>query len=99
VNFQRMNPLTSEVASEAKAMTVSDVNAIAERASSAFSGWAELGPNARRGFLSKAASALEAKADDFVDAMMSEIGATEGWARFNLMLSSLPISLVVWRWR
>jgi acyl-CoA reductase-like NAD-dependent aldehyde dehydrogenase len=36
----------------------------------------------------KAAAALEARADKFVDAMMGEIGATEGWARFNLMLAA-----------
>jgi acyl-CoA reductase-like NAD-dependent aldehyde dehydrogenase len=30
---------------------------------------------------------MSARAEDFVDAMMSEIGATEGWARFNLMLA------------
>ncbi|HWW27606.1 MAG TPA: aldehyde dehydrogenase, partial [Caulobacter sp.] len=46
------------------------------------------GPNARRALLSKAAVALEARADDFVAAMMGEIGATEGWARFNLMLAA-----------
>jgi acyl-CoA reductase-like NAD-dependent aldehyde dehydrogenase len=38
--------------------------------------------------LIKAAAALEAKADAFVEAMMGEIGATEGWARFNLMLAA-----------
>ena len=36
----------------------------------------------------KAASALEAKADAFVDAMMGEIGATKGWALFNLGLAA-----------
>jgi acyl-CoA reductase-like NAD-dependent aldehyde dehydrogenase len=35
----------------------------------------------------RAAAAMEARAGDFVDAMMSEIGSTEGWARFNLMLA------------
>ncbi|HKR88733.1 MAG TPA: aldehyde dehydrogenase, partial [Phenylobacterium sp.] len=47
-----------------------------------------LGPNARRAKLAEAAAALEARADAFVEAMMSEIGATEGWARFNLMLAA-----------
>ena len=36
----------------------------------------------------KAAAALEARADDFVAAMMTETGSTEGWARFNLMLAA-----------
>jgi acyl-CoA reductase-like NAD-dependent aldehyde dehydrogenase len=37
--------------------------------------------------LNKAAVALDGKANELVAAMMSEIGATEGWARFNLMLA------------
>ena len=36
-----------------------------------------MGPNARRAVLIKAASALEAKADAFVEAMMGEIGGTD----------------------
>ena len=46
-----------------------------------------MGPNARRAVLTKAADALAAKADDFVDAMMGEIGSTKGWAMFNLNLA------------
>ena len=53
----------------------------------AFPAWSALGPNARRALLNKAADALAAKEDAFVEAMMTEIGATEGWARFNLMLA------------
>lgn len=36
----------------------------------------------------KAATALETKKEDFVDAMMGEIGATAGWAMFNLTLAA-----------
>ncbi|PQA88743.1 aldehyde dehydrogenase [Hyphococcus luteus] len=88
MEFERKNPLTGETASKAIAMKSGDIPAIAERASAAFSVWSALGPNARRAVLMKAADALEAKADDFVQAMMGEIGATEGWARFNLMLAA-----------
>ena len=35
-----------------------------------------------------AATALEARKDDFVRAMMAEVGATAGWAMFNLMLAA-----------
>ncbi|MGB6307596.1 MAG: aldehyde dehydrogenase, partial [Steroidobacteraceae bacterium] len=38
-----------------------------------------------------AAAALEARTGDFVEAMMGEIGATEGWARFNIMLAASMI--------
>ncbi|MFC2954201.1 aldehyde dehydrogenase [Marinicaulis aureus] len=88
MEFQRKNPLTGETASTAAAMKAGDIPAVAERAAAAFPDWAAMGPNARRAVLMKAAAALEAKADDFVQAMMGEIGATEGWARFNLMLAA-----------
>ncbi|QIK77796.1 aldehyde dehydrogenase [Sphingomonas piscis] len=86
--FTRNNPVTGAEATTAKAFTVADANAAAEAAARAFPAWSALGPNARRAMLNKAAAALEAKADQFVDAMMGEIGATEGWARFNLMLAA-----------
>lgn len=85
--FTRLNPVTGAVATTAKAATAEDANAAAEAAAAAFPVWSALGPNARRALLGKAADALAAKADQFVDAMMGEIGATEGWARFNLMLA------------
>ena len=85
--FDRLDPMTGFVASTTWAMTVGDANAAADAAHSAQSKWAALGPNARRALLSKAADALASKADDFVAAMQAEIGATEGWARFNLTLA------------
>ena len=86
--FDRVNPVTGDVATTAPAATIADANAAAEAAAAAFPGWAALGPNARRAALNKAADALAARADAFVAAMMGEIGATEGWARFNLMLAT-----------
>ena len=85
--FERMNPVTGEVASSAPAMKAAGIAAIAERAAAAFPAWAATGPNARRAILTKAADALAAKADAFVEAMMGEIGATKGWALFNLGLA------------
>jgi acyl-CoA reductase-like NAD-dependent aldehyde dehydrogenase len=86
--FSRLNPLTGEVASTAPAMKAGDIPAIAARAAAAFPLWAAQGPNARRAVLMKAADALQSKADAFVEAMMSEIGATKGWALFNLGLAA-----------
>ena len=86
--FSRNNPLTGEVASEAEAMQPGDMEGIARRAAEAFQQWSAQGPNARRAVLMKAASALEARKDAFVDAMMNEIGATAGWAMFNLGLAA-----------
>lgn len=86
--FERINPVTGEVASTARAMQVADVKEIAKKAAAAFPAWAAQGPNARRAVLMKAAAALEARKDEFVAAMMAEIGATAGWAMFNLGLAA-----------
>ncbi|HQS96146.1 MAG: salicylaldehyde dehydrogenase [Novosphingobium sp. 17-62-19] len=88
MDFERINPLTGAVASTAKAMQASDIPAITAKAASAYPVWAAMGPNARRAVLMKAATALESRADAFVDAMMGEIGATKGWALFNLGLAA-----------
>jgi acyl-CoA reductase-like NAD-dependent aldehyde dehydrogenase len=60
----------------------------AEAASAAFPDWSALGPNARRSLLNRAADELEARADAFVEAMGSELRASEPWARFNVMLGA-----------
>jgi acyl-CoA reductase-like NAD-dependent aldehyde dehydrogenase len=88
MKFERINPITGAVASSAPAMQASDIPAIADKADAAFPIWAATGPNARRAVLMKAAAALESKADAFVEAMMAEIGATKGWALFNLGLAA-----------
>ncbi|MXP26599.1 aldehyde dehydrogenase family protein [Altererythrobacter indicus] len=88
MQFERKNPLTGEVASTAEAMQASDIPAIAAKAQKGFEAWSKMGPNARRAVLVKAADALEARKDDFVSAMMGEIGATAGWAMFNLGLAA-----------
>ncbi|RWR29159.1 aldehyde dehydrogenase [Sinirhodobacter populi] len=87
-SFTRRNPVSGEIASEAPAASVADATAAADAAAAAFPAWAALGPNARRAVLLKAADALAAKGDAFVAAMASEIGATEMWARFNVMIAA-----------
>ncbi len=88
MKFTRLNPLTGDVASEAEAMQAADMAAVAATAQHGFQGWSKMGPNGRRSVLSKAAEALAAKQDDFVQAMMHETGATAGWAMFNLTLAT-----------
>ncbi|MEO7208070.1 MAG: aldehyde dehydrogenase [Steroidobacteraceae bacterium] len=88
MEFERINPLTHEPASNAAAMTAADARAVADCAASAFPGWSTLGPNARRALLMNAAVALEARKDDLVRAMTAEVGATAAWAMFNLMLAA-----------
>jgi acyl-CoA reductase-like NAD-dependent aldehyde dehydrogenase len=86
--FDRRNPVTGEVATTAPAASVADANAACDAAAAAFPIWSAMGPNARRALLNKAADALEAKKPQFIEAMMGEIGATQGWAGFNLMLAA-----------
>lgn len=88
MKFERINPITGAVASSAQAMKAADIPAVAAKAQAAFPAWAAMGPNARRSILMKAADALEARRDDFVAAMMAEIGSTAGWAMFNLGLAA-----------
>ncbi|MCD2322875.1 aldehyde dehydrogenase [Sphingomonas sp. IC-56] len=86
--FERRNPVTGNVATTTTASTVADVDAACEAAAAAFPAWSALGPNARRAILNKAAEALEARKDQFIAAMVDEIGATPPWAGFNLMLAA-----------
>jgi benzaldehyde dehydrogenase (NAD) len=86
--FERLNPMTGKVATKAAAFTPAEAVKAADAAAAAFPAWSALGPNARRAVLNKAAEELAKRADDFVKAMAGEIGATEGWARFNVMLAT-----------
>jgi benzaldehyde dehydrogenase (NAD) len=87
-HFERINPITNEPASRAQAMTSAEAAVVAERAAAGFAAWSATGPNTRRAILMKAAAALEARNEQFVQAMMAEIGATAGWSMFNLMLAA-----------
>ena len=87
MRFERLNPLTGLPASSAVAMTPDEARSVADRAGAAFRAWGDVGPNARRAVLSKAAQALEQRRDSFVQAMANELGATAGWAMSNVMLA------------
>src|SRR5580698_4608347 len=82
--FNRINPLSGEVATTAAAAQVEDAVAAADAAAKAFPAWSALGPNARRAKLNKAADVLEARAAQFATLMMAETGCTSGWGHFNV---------------
>ena len=86
--FTRANPVTGDVVTEAAAASLSDVAKAVDAAAGAFSAWSVTAPGERRKKLMAAAANLTARADDIVQAMKEEIGATEAWARFNCMLAS-----------
>ncbi len=82
--FNRINPVTGEVATKASAASVEDARKAADAAAAAFPKWAALGPNERRNRLWKAAELLEARAQQFATLGLAEMGATIGWGHFNV---------------
>lgn len=86
--FERINPVTGAVASRSAAMTPEQASQVADHAARAFPEWSETGPGERREILTQAASRLRANADQLVESMIAEVGATEGWARFNVDLGA-----------
>jgi vanillin dehydrogenase len=87
VTFDRLDPITGEVATRAAAAQIADGLCAADAAAAAFPAWSATGPAMRRKILLKAADTLEAKAPDFAALMASETGATAGWAGFNVALA------------
>jgi acyl-CoA reductase-like NAD-dependent aldehyde dehydrogenase len=86
--FERLNPITGDVATRAAAASVADAQAAAAAAAAAFPAWSALGPSERRARLAAAADALERRGPDFLAAMAEETGATEAWGRFNVALAA-----------
>jgi acyl-CoA reductase-like NAD-dependent aldehyde dehydrogenase len=86
--FERLNPVTGEVATIAAAASVADAQSAADAAAAAFPVWSSMGPNARRAVLLKVADELAALTPDFIKAMQEETGATQAWAGFNCMLAA-----------
>lgn len=86
--FERRNPLDGAVATRAPAATARDAVAAVEAAQQAFAAWSQTGPGERRALLLKAAQAIEARHDDFVQAMARETGASALWAGFNVHLAA-----------
>jgi acyl-CoA reductase-like NAD-dependent aldehyde dehydrogenase len=88
VVFERLNPITGNVATRAAAASVADAQNAAAAAAAAFPVWSALGPSERRARLAAAAEALERRGPEFVAAMAEETGATEAWGRFNVALAA-----------
>jgi len=86
--FEISNPVSGDLATRAAAASVDDAIGAVDSAAAAFPQWSTTSPGERRKLLMAASVALSARADDFVDAMAQEIGATEGWARFNVGLAA-----------
>jgi vanillin dehydrogenase len=88
VTFDRLNPITGNIATRAAAAQIADAARAADAAAAAFPSWSATGPNQRRMILLKAADVLAAKTPQFIALMAAETGATAGWAGFNVKLAS-----------
>ena len=88
MKFERLNPVTKEIASSSEAMDADRCRKICDRAQAGFAAWSAKGPAERRAILNKAADELQARQDQFIKAMVTEIGATPGWAGFNVAFAS-----------
>ncbi|ATG48919.1 salicylaldehyde dehydrogenase [Celeribacter ethanolicus] len=86
--YERMDPVTGDVATVAAAASVGDALKAVSSAQAAFAEWSAMGPEVRRAVLVKAGDIMEARADAFVDAMVRETGATAIWAGFNVHLAA-----------
>lgn len=82
--FERKNPFSGEVATQAAAATPDDARKAVEAAQAAFKEWSGLAPAARRAHLQAAAAELRAQTGEFIKRMMAETGCTEGWGHFNV---------------
>lgn len=86
--FDRINPVSGEVASRAAAASVEDARAAVEAAKAAFPAWSTTAPNARRALLLKAADLMDARTPDFIARGMAEAGGAPMWYGFNAMLAA-----------
>ncbi|RWZ50823.1 aldehyde dehydrogenase [Labedella phragmitis] len=86
--FERRNPVTGEVVTEGAAASVEDALDAVESAATAFRSWSTTGPTQRRAVMLKAADLIEERAGDFIQTMMSEVGAAQLWAGFNVFLTA-----------
>ncbi len=86
--FERNNPITGDLATSAAAATPEDATRAADAAAAAFPVWSATPPGERRRLLLAAAQALRDAGPQITLAMKEEIGATDAWAGFNVMLAS-----------
>jgi salicylaldehyde dehydrogenase len=86
--YARVHPINGTVVTTAAAGKVEDAVKAADSAAAAFKSWSQTSPSERRRILLKAADVLEAKTPEFIQVMASEVGASELWSGFNVMLAA-----------
>lgn len=86
--FDRLDPVTGEVATRAAAASIGDAQKAADAAAAAFPEWSRTAPGERRMLLLKAADILQSKVEDFAAAVIAETGSPGHWAHFNVGLAA-----------
>lgn len=86
--FDRIDPVTGEIATTAAAASVVDVLKAAKSAGDAFGEWSKSSPGQRRTLFLRAADLLDARSGEITDIMTRETGATGPWGGFNCMLAA-----------
>ena len=86
--FDRIDPVTGQVATRAAAASVSDATHAADAAAAAFPEWSAVSAGDRRRILMKAADILQGKAEDFAAAVVAETGSPAHWSHFNVALAA-----------
>ena len=85
---QDLSPHTGQEVATVAAASPADVERAVDAAAAAFPDWSRTGAWDRRAVLLRAADLLEQRADQAVALMAGELGATRGWARFNVGLAA-----------
>lgn len=85
---ERKDPLSGLTVSTCSAASVHDAVLAAESSKKAFQSWSNTAPSERRSLLLKAADIIESKMGDFISTMKAEVGASDLWAGFNVMLAA-----------
>lgn len=86
--FQRIDPISGEIATEAAAAQPEDVEKAIQSAQKGFFNWSALSPTERRMRLLKAAELMEKRSRDFILTARKEAGSTDTWYGFNVTLSA-----------
>lgn len=86
--YDRLDPITSRVATRASAASTHDAMEAANSAAAAFPAWSGTSADKRAAILSEAADQIIARTDEFKTIMADEIGASEKFAEFNCQVGA-----------
>jgi vanillin dehydrogenase len=86
--FDRVQPVSEEVVSNASSASVKDAQAAANAAAAAFTAWSQTSDEARSEVLLKAAELMMERVGDFIAVVALETGGSGNWTRFNCELAA-----------